>query len=106
MFDQCETRQCANISIVLQKSTKSSFVTLERTPDLDPRITLNATVGEIVITDGWLYIYIIYIVYIRERGGGREGGREAHTHTVTIFIPQLCLFPRENLSCTDVGIRT
>ena len=59
MFDSCETRQCANITImkdVLVESTESFSVTLERTSDLDNRITLDPNFGEIVITDGLFHI--------------------------------------------------
>ena len=55
MFKSCEKRQCTNITImndVLVESTESFFVTLERTPDLDTRITLDPEFGEIEITDG------------------------------------------------------
>ena len=59
MFDSCETRQCTNITIMndaLEESIESFFVTLERTQDLDPRITLDPAVGEIFVTtdDGLL----------------------------------------------------
>ena len=65
MFDTCETRQCTNITIVnilIEESIESFFVTLERTTDLDPRITLDPAVGEIFITanDGLLYIPSFY----------------------------------------------
>ena len=41
---------------MLVESTESFSVTLERTTELDTRITLDPDVGEIVITDGSLYI--------------------------------------------------
>ena len=53
-FDACDTRQCTEISIendMIVEITESFFVTLERTPDLDSRITLNPVDGEIEITD-------------------------------------------------------
>ena len=57
MFDSCETRQCTNITIMNDTSIESFFVTLEKTPDLDSRITLDPAVGEIFVTanDGLLY---------------------------------------------------
>ena len=63
MFDSCDTRQCTKITIMndsLVESIESFFVTLERTSELDPRITLDQAVGEIVITatDGLLYIQL------------------------------------------------
>ena len=54
MFDTCEIRQCDNISIVddvTLEMTESSSVTLERTPDLNSRITLNPVDGDINILD-------------------------------------------------------
>ena len=46
----------------LEESIESFFVTLERTSDLDPRITLDPAVGEIFITpnDGLLYNVELY----------------------------------------------
>ena len=54
-FDSCETRQCTNIAIMndaLVESAESFSVILERTSELDTRITLDPDVGEIVINDG------------------------------------------------------
>ena len=54
-FDTCDTRQCTEIPIVddmIAELTESFFVTLERTPGLDSRITLDPVKGEIEITDG------------------------------------------------------
>ena len=51
-FESCETRQCINISIVsdlIDEPEESFNYTLERTPDLDPRISLDPVEGEIVI---------------------------------------------------------
>ena len=61
MFDSCKTKLCTDITI--SNSTgldyiESFFINLQRTPDLDPRITLNPVVGEIEITnnDGlWIH---------------------------------------------------
>ena len=53
-FAACETRQCDNISIVddvTLEMTESFSVTLERTPDLNSRITLNPVDGDINILD-------------------------------------------------------
>ena len=53
-FDSCDTRQCTEITIVddmIVELTESFFVTLERTPGLDSRITLDPVDGEIEITD-------------------------------------------------------
>ena len=54
ILDTCETRQCDNISIVddvTLEMTESFSVTLERTPDLNSRITLNPVDGDINILD-------------------------------------------------------
>ena len=51
-FQSCQTRQCVNISIVsdLIDEVEENFTcTLERTPDLNPRISLNPAEQEIVI---------------------------------------------------------
>ena len=53
-FDTCDTRQCTEIPIVddmIVELTESFFVTLERTPGLDSRITLDPVDGKIDITD-------------------------------------------------------
>ena len=52
-FGACDTRQCTEIPIVdvmIVEMTESFFVILERTPDLDSRITLDHVDGEIEIT--------------------------------------------------------
>ena len=54
IFDPCETRQCMDITIIndgIPENTESFFVTLVRTSDLDPRITLDPVAGETMITD-------------------------------------------------------
>ena len=54
-FDTCETRVCAMISIMndaIPEGTESFTVTLEGTPELDDRITLDPVDGEIQISDG------------------------------------------------------
>ena len=61
-FDTCDIRQCTEIPIVddmIVELTESFFVTLERTPGLDSRITLKPVDGEIEITDddGMQYIF-------------------------------------------------
>ena len=53
-FAASDTRQCTEIPIVddmIVELTESFFVTLERTPGLDSRITLDPVDGEIKITD-------------------------------------------------------
>ena len=53
-FDTCETRHCTEIPIVddLRVEVSESFlVTLERTPGLDDRITLDPDNGVVNITD-------------------------------------------------------
>ena len=54
MFAACETRCCVDVAIVddmTVESIETFAVTLERTSDLDSRITLNPVDGEIEITD-------------------------------------------------------
>ena len=53
-FGSCATQQCTEIPIVddmIVELTESFFVTLERTPGLDSRITLDPVDGAIEITD-------------------------------------------------------
>ena len=50
----CNTRQCTEITIVddmIAEMTESFFVTLERSPGLDSRLTLDPVDGEIEIID-------------------------------------------------------
>ena len=61
MFDSCETRQCTNVTVKedeVKESIESFSVSLERSPDLDTRITLDQHIGTIEITgnNGMLYI--------------------------------------------------
>ena len=54
MFDACDIQRCAAVTIVddLVDEPQESFrVSLERTPGLDSRITLEPVDGEIVIAD-------------------------------------------------------
>ena len=54
MFAACDTRQCVNVQIVDDETlemTESFIVTLDRTPALDTRITLNPVDGDIVILE-------------------------------------------------------
>ena len=54
MFDVCETQRCVNVTIVddsVDEPEEKFRVSLERTPDLDSRITLEPVDGEIVIVD-------------------------------------------------------
>ena len=51
-FESCETRRCVNISILsdlIEEPDESFNYTLERTPDLDSRISLDPVEGEVVI---------------------------------------------------------
>ena len=54
MFDACETQQCVAVTIVddmIDEPEENFHVSLERTPDLDSRITLEPVEGEILIID-------------------------------------------------------
>ena len=54
MFEECDRRRCVNVTIVDDKvleMTESFTVTLERTPGLDSRITLDPVDGVVEITD-------------------------------------------------------
>ena len=54
MFAACDTRQCENVPIVDDETlelTETFIVTLDRTPALDNRITLNPVDGDIDILD-------------------------------------------------------
>ena len=54
MFAACETQRCVNVTIVeniIVESIETFCITLERTPDLDSRITLNPVTEEIEIID-------------------------------------------------------
>ena len=54
MFNVCESQQCTDIIIIndtVLESIETFFVNLQRTPDLDPRITLDPVIGEIEITN-------------------------------------------------------
>ena len=53
-FNKCDTQQCTEIPIVddmMEELTESFSLTLERTPDLDSRITLDPVDGVVEITD-------------------------------------------------------
>ena len=54
MFAACETRRCVNVVIVEDitvESIETFGITLERTPDLDSRITLTPVAEQIEIID-------------------------------------------------------
>ena len=55
MFEACQRRRCVNVTIVddevLEREVESFTVTLERTPGLNNRITLNPVDGVVEITD-------------------------------------------------------
>ena len=54
MFDECELQSCTPVLIVddmVLENVESFNVTLERTPGLDMRITLDPVDGEIEISD-------------------------------------------------------
>ena len=53
-FDACQTRHCINVTIVddlVDEPLEYFNFTLERTPDLDTRISLNPVDGRITIID-------------------------------------------------------
>ena len=70
-FESCETRRCVTISIVsdlIEEPDESFNYTLERTPDLDSRISLDSVEGEVVIVgqcpgvcDGGMYKAELYV---------------------------------------------
>ena len=54
IFNICDTWQCTNITIKIDavlENTKSFFVNLLSTPDIDSRITLDPVLAKIEITD-------------------------------------------------------
>ena len=54
MFAACEKRRCVNVAIVediIVESIETFGITLERTPDLDNRITLSPVAEQIEIID-------------------------------------------------------
>ena len=76
-FGSCDTRQCTEISIVddmIVELTESFFVTLERTPDLDSRITLDPVDGEITDNDGKYIHCISYLIFVINVCGGLHKG--------------------------------
>ena len=53
-FAACETRRCVDVVIVddmIVEQDETFTVTLQRTPDLDSRITFSQTAGAIEITN-------------------------------------------------------
>ena len=55
-FSACETRRCVNITIVdetdiFDEPSEAFIVTMERTPGLNDRITLDPTNGLMIIID-------------------------------------------------------
>ena len=57
IFAPCETQRCVDVAIVddmIAEQMESFVVTLQRTPDLDSRITFNRAAGaiEIINNDG------------------------------------------------------
>ena len=53
-FASCEKRRCVNVAIVediIVESIETFGITLERTPDLDSRITLTPVAEQIEIID-------------------------------------------------------
>ena len=53
-FPACETKQCVDVTIVdddVLENVESFHVTLERTPGLDMKITLDPVDGVVQITD-------------------------------------------------------
>ena len=59
-FGECQTRYCTEITIVndmILELTESFLFTLERTPGLDSRITLDPVNGEVeIIEDNGMYV--------------------------------------------------
>ena len=52
MFGTCQTKQCVRVTIVDDFDDENFFYTLTRPPGgLDSRITLNPTLGKILIHD-------------------------------------------------------
>ena len=54
MFDACQMRSCVNVTIrndVILENVESFNITLERTSDLDSRITLDPVNGVVEIID-------------------------------------------------------
>ena len=54
MFDACDTRRCVDVTIVNDANFEPDeifFITLERTPGLNDRITLDPVNGVIIIID-------------------------------------------------------
>ena len=54
MFEACDKRRCVNVTIVddgIHEMTESFTVTLDRTPSLDSRITLDPVDGVVEISD-------------------------------------------------------
>ena len=68
IFNSCESRHCIDILITndeVLEDTESFSVTLVKTADLDPRITLDPVTGETKITDndGTVICIIGYSIY-------------------------------------------
>ena len=62
-FPACETKQCVDVTIVddeVLEKVESFDVTLEKTPGLDTRITLNPVDGvvEIIDEDGLFFNFL------------------------------------------------
>ena len=58
-FDACQNRSCINVIIVddlVDEPLEYFNFTLERTPDLDTRISLNPVDGRIAIIDNGKYL--------------------------------------------------
>ena len=80
-FGACDTQQCTEIPLVddvIVELTESFFVTLERTPGLDSRITLDPDNGVVEITDddgvrGVLLDECVHSTHFLHRGCGGFG---------------------------------
>ena len=64
-FSACQRRQCVTIPIFTDSELEGVEyfnITLERTPDLDPGITLNPVDGLICINDSMLLIKFLSVI--------------------------------------------
>ena len=67
MFAACETRQCVDVTIVdgmIVESIETFAVTLERTSDLDSRITLNPVDEEIKTIDNDCKLTVLHTRWV------------------------------------------
>ena len=112
-FDTCDTRQCTEISIMddmIVELTESFFVTLERTPGLDSRITLDPVDGEIEIIDNdGVYIHVStyasivifneYEAYFTEAVVGLERTSYTVSETIVSMVEVCAIVYSPDLPC-------